>query len=421
MNKLKNIFLYSGEKYLIVISSFITTVILSRKISPDIFGNIILLQSFVILFSIVTLLSMDSIFIKSLSINKTVSTERTILFLKIFFSILAFIIYLFFIYLFEFKIDTNHAIILGLPILFSFSTYVEINLMASKKIYKLSTFNIIIYASIFIVKCVFLYYYQLNISLICLLLILDQIVSRIFVIFYGVLIEKNINKKVLKVYKTTVIKSLFFLKKGYPLIISSLFLVGYVRTNQIIIGYYLSPSDVTYFSLPIKIIDGISIIITTYVSAIFPYLVHDLKIKNSSDVALNYFGKIIQSGIILSVITYIFSEEIIYTIFGEQYGKSVPVMRIYSIAIIFNFIFIASGRWLIAKNKIKLAAQRNIYAFFFNLIFSLVMVPLIGINGAAIASLIAWFFSGYLIFLYSDKWLFLKITSSIIIFKVNVK
>ncbi|HCT6782845.1 TPA: polysaccharide biosynthesis C-terminal domain-containing protein, partial [Proteus mirabilis] len=81
--------------------------------------------------------------------------------------------------------------------------------------------------------------------------------------------------------------------------------------------------------------------------------------------------------------------------------------------------FISSGKWLIATDKIKLTAQRNILAFFINIVLSLVLVPLIGINGAAIASLIAWAIAGFFIFLMSDRWLFHKIVTSLICFRVK--
>ncbi|WP_337090721.1 polysaccharide biosynthesis C-terminal domain-containing protein [Proteus terrae] len=419
MNRLKNIFFYSGEKYLIVLVSFITTIILSRKIEPELFGSIILIQSIVIIFSIVTLLSMDSIFIKELTVNKTESTSKSIFFIKFSFSLTAFLLYLLFSYFFSSNLNYISIIILGLPILFTASTYVDILLMAEKKIYRLSSINIILLSFNGIIKCLILQFFDLSSPQICFLLVFDQIFSRAFVIFFGIYIEKLLYLELLKITKYTIYKGIFFLKKGLPLIISSIFLIGYVRSNQFIINYFLGPTELTYFSLPIKIIDGVSIIITTYVAAVFPYLVSNIKSKPINYAALQYFNNITKIGLLLSIIFYFFSEEIIFLLFGEQYYLSVTVMKIYSIAIFFNFIFISSGKWLIATDKIKLTARRNILAFFINIVLSLVLVPLIGINGAAIASLIAWAIAGFFIFLMSDRWLFHKIVTSLICFRVK--
>ncbi|HEK0791922.1 TPA: polysaccharide biosynthesis C-terminal domain-containing protein [Proteus mirabilis] len=419
MNRLKNIFFYSGEKYLIVLVSFITTIILSRKIEPELFGSIILIQSIVIIFSIVTLLSMDSIFIKELTVNKTKSTYKSIFFIKFSFSLTAFSLYLLFSYFFSSNLNYISIVVLGLPILFAASTYVDISLMAEKKIYRLSSINIILLVINGIIKCLILQFFDLSSLQICFLLVFDQIFSRAFVIFFGIYIEKLLYLELLKITKHTIYKSIFFLKKGLPLIISSIFLIGYVRSNQFIINYFLGPTELTYFSLPIKIIDGVSIIITTYVAAVFPYLVSNIKNKPINYAALQYFNSITKIGLLLSIIFYFSSEKIIFLLFGEQYYLSVTVMKIYSIAIFFNFIFISSGKWLIATDKIKLTAQRNILAFFINIVLSLVLVPLIGINGAAIASLIAWAIAGFFIFLMSDRWLFHKIVTSLICFRVK--
>ncbi|WP_337239543.1 oligosaccharide flippase family protein [Proteus faecis] len=419
MNKFKNIFFYSGEKYLIVLISFITTIILARKIEPELFGSIILIQSIVIMFSIVTLLSMDSIFIRELTINKTQSTYKSIFFIKFIFSLIAFSFYSLSSFFFNSNLNYISIIILGLPILFSASTYVDILLMAEKRIYKLSSINIILLVINGIIKCFILYFFNLSSQQICFLLVFDQVFSRAFVIFFGIYIEKSLHLELLKFTKYTICKALFFLRKGLPLIISSIFLIGYVRSNQFIINYFLGPIELTYFSLPIKIIDGVSIIITTYVAAIFPYLVSNIKNKSINYAVSQYFNNITKLGLLLSIIFYLFSEEIIFLLFGEQYYFSIKVMKIYSIAIFFNFIFVASGRWLIATNKIKLTAQRNILAFIINIVLSLILVPLIGINGAAIASLIAWAIAGFFIFLISDRWLFYRIAISLICFRVK--
>ncbi|EGQ7833811.1 oligosaccharide flippase family protein [Vibrio vulnificus] len=409
-NKVKNILWYSADKYIVVLMSFITTVILSRIVEPSLLGEIVLLQSLVILFNIVTLSAMDSVFIKKLT--ESGNYFKSVLLLKLVCAFSSFSLYFLYIFLFDSAIDLFSRAVIGIPLLLSFSTFVDVTLMQRKEIYKIAPKTLIIYIVFGFAKCGLLFGVDDLLS-ICILLVIDQIISRLFVILYGfkngilVLKSNKITREVLR-------DSFSLLNEGKYLVLSSFFLVGFVRTNQILVDLYLGSDELAFFSMPIKIVDGLTIIITTYVASVYPYLLSSIKNVGVEETALRYFSGITKVAIIIASLTFYFSDNVIYHIFGSAYSSSTPVLQIYSLAIIFNYIFIASGRWFIAMSEVNFVAIRNVVAFFLNLTFSAILIPKYGIQGAAYSSLIAWAFSGYLSCVLSknSRWLLVAIPKS---------
>ncbi|MGL6364346.1 oligosaccharide flippase family protein [Aeromonas veronii] len=207
--------------------------------------------------------------------------------------------------------------------------------------------------------------------------------------------------------------------EGKYLVLSSFFLIGFVRTNQMMVDNFLGSESLAYYSMPIKIVDGFTILITTYVSAIYPYLLSSIKGHGKSKAAEVYFGSIAKGGLVIAFFLYFFAEKIILTIFGEQYIESISVLKIYSIALFFNGLFISSGRWFIALEQQNFVAWRNFIAFSLNVLMSYILIPHYGIDGAALSALVSWSIAGYLSFMISNenRWLMIAIPKSI--FKFN--
>ncbi|MFS1953048.1 polysaccharide biosynthesis C-terminal domain-containing protein [Vibrio breoganii] len=413
-NKFRNIAWYSIDKYILVAMSFITTVVLARTIAPNLLGEIVLLQSLVILFSVVTLAALDSIVIKGIIESKY--CVGSVFMLKLSSAIISFFLYITYIFLSPNTISYEASFILGLPLLISFTTFIDVIMMANKDIHKLASKTCIIYLIAGAIKVYYLFFIEIDsLEFLCLLLVSDQLASRIFVCIYGIYNRyyNNIYASKIKIY---LILAFEVVMKGKYLLVSSFFLIGFVRTNQIIVNYYLGSQELAYFSMPIKIVDGLTIIITTYVSAIYPYLVSSLSKEDIKSTAIKYFGLVTKIGVTVSLLVYLLSENIILILFGNEYLSSIPVLKIYAVAVIFNYIYVATGRWFIALSEPNFVALRNFCAFVSNIALSLLLIPYFGIEGAATASMLSWMFSGYLILIFSKKnrWLLLYLPYSLI-------
>jgi O-antigen/teichoic acid export membrane protein len=98
------------------------------------------------------------------------------------------------------------------------------------------------------------------------------------------------------------------------------------------------------------------------------------------------------------------SNNIIKLLFGIQYQFAGNVLRIHIWASVFVFLGVATGRYLITENYTKISFLRTFMGGIVNVILNIILIPKFGINGAAIATVISYFISVFLIILFAKTY-----------------
>ena len=100
---------------------------------------------------------------------------------------------------------------------------------------------------------------------------------------------------------------------------------------------------------------------------------------------------------------YLFSEFFILYLFGNQYADSITVLKILALNSIFMSIHLVGSKWYFIEGLGKLALIRNILGIMINIYFNYLMIPKYGLKGAAISSLFAIIFIGYIFDIFNKK------------------
>ena len=82
---------------------------------------------------------------------------------------------------------------------------------------------------------------------------------------------------------------------------------------------------------------------------------------------------------------------IIQLLYGVQYLESVSALQIVVWYTTFSYLGSARNIWILAEGKQKYLWKINLFGAFANVILNVLLIPFIGINGAALASLITQF------------------------------
>jgi PST family polysaccharide transporter len=90
------------------------------------------------------------------------------------------------------------------------------------------------------------------------------------------------------------------------------------------------------------------------------------------------------------------STPIVTLLFGEKYAESGAVLAVHIWATIFVSLGVSSGKWLIIEELQLLALKRNVYGAVLNILLNYFLIPAYHAIGAAIASLLAYVLSYYL-------------------------
>jgi O-antigen/teichoic acid export membrane protein len=80
----------------------------------------------------------------------------------------------------------------------------------------------------------------------------------------------------------------------------------------------------------------------------------------------------------------------IYTLYKPEYASAAPVLSVHIWSGVFVFLGVASGQYLIVENYNKFTFIRTGFGAIVNIVLNLLLIPRMGMMGAAIATLIAY-------------------------------
>lgn len=188
------------------------------------------------------------------------------------------------------------------------------------------------------------------------------------------------------------------LSKSWPLAISGLAFILYIRIDQIMIGEMLGVSQVGIFSVALKFVEVSFFIPVILMSTFMPLLV-SLREKsidnyNAKMQSLYDIVSILGFSIILFII--IFGDLLIKYTFGMDYFDAILQLKIYSIVCLFYFLNSVSGRWYINENLQKVALFRNVLGLILAIILNILLIPEYGLTGASVSTVVSYIFSAYI-------------------------
>tara|TARA_B100001057_G_scaffold501097_1_gene620493 strand:+ start:2773 stop:4089 length:1317 start_codon:yes stop_codon:yes gene_type:complete len=233
-------------------------------------------------------------------------------------------------------------------------------------------------------------------------------------IFYCISLRKELLEILFSSFNKRVFKKIVLESYGYLFI--GILGVLFVRVDQLMVKYFLDFEQLGYFGLSVRFTDVLFLLPIIFAKTIFPVMIKKSKDKMAYE---TFLGKIFISAVwistILNLIILIFGYFLISKFFPDSnYVQSYYVLTIYIWALIpytFNQI---TYRWLMIKNKVKDNFVRLVFALIINVLLNYSLIPLMGIFGAAIATLLSFTLLSLLpdiIYPYSRKLFFTKIKS----------
>lgn len=195
------------------------------------------------------------------------------------------------------------------------------------------------------------------------------------------------------------------LSLSWPLIISGVALMLYMRIDQIMIGNILGNAAVGIYSVAVKMVEVWYFLPVAIVSSVFPKII---KAKSSSEEEYNnrlqfLYDVLVVISVSLAIFVTFASDYIIDFFYDHQYYASSGLIKIYAWISIFYFLSSASGRWYINEGLQKYALSRNILGLIVGIALNFILIPRYGIEGSVYATFIAFFCAGYLFDVLSVK------------------
>lgn len=195
------------------------------------------------------------------------------------------------------------------------------------------------------------------------------------------------------------------LTDSWPLLISGFVVYVYMEIDILMIKSFMGNAAVGHYSIAVRLTNIWNMAGIVICSSLFPAI---LNAKNTNqELYLTRFSSLLRLlvGISLFISLSVFTGGawFINTFFGEEYLLAIAPLNILVWTVIFVNLGIASQQWHIAEGLQKLLLIRTTIGAIVNLILNFLLIPRVGINGAAIATLVAQVCATYLSNSFSKK------------------
>ncbi len=188
------------------------------------------------------------------------------------------------------------------------------------------------------------------------------------------------------------------LKDSWPLMLSGIIISIYMKIDQVMIKEMIGIEAVGQYAAAARLSEAWYFIPMVLASSLFPAIINAK--KHSDKLYFSRLQKLYDSLVWLAIaiaipVTFM-SDWLINLLYGSQYSQAGGVLVIHIWTAIFVFLGVAFSRFLTTENWTRKAFYRTLLGAIFNICLNLVLIPLYGIKGAAVATLLGQFTANYI-------------------------
>lgn len=185
-------------------------------------------------------------------------------------------------------------------------------------------------------------------------------------------------------------RAISLLRGGWPLMTSSFLIVLYSRCDQIILGMYCNSAAVGSYSAAVRLVEVWYSLPLIVCGSVMPQL---LKLKEKSWPEYSarlqeLYNLMAIASLVVAILAMLFGKLTISIVFGNQYASAYPVLCIYIWSGLFVFVGIVGSQQMAYDGLAMIQLKRSFIGAVVNIILNLIIVPVYGAIGSAVATLI---------------------------------
>lgn len=195
------------------------------------------------------------------------------------------------------------------------------------------------------------------------------------------------------------------MRDSWPLLFSSMAIMIYMRIDQVMLGHMMGDSAVGIYTAALRISEVWYFVPLAIASSAAPII---LDSKKSSEVKSNrqyqaLYDFMVLLAIFVALPMTFLSGYVIEFLYGPNYSDSSVILGIHIWASVFVFLGVVSSNHFVSEGLQRHNLGRAILGMVVNICLNLVLIPIYGAIGAAIATVVAQMCSSLLFDGLSDK------------------
>ena len=383
-----------GERALRIAVSLFVGIYVARYLGPERFGLLSYALSFVGIFVALATLGLDEVVVRELI--KTPEQREKILgtsfLLKLVGTLLMWAAILVAIPLTENDLQTNILIIIiAFGTVFQAFNVIDLNFQAkvkSKYVVHAQFVQLIISSIVKIILVV----NEAPLIWFASVYSLDVIVLAMGLVFAYLYNGDNIFS-----WKWSFETSKYLLYDSWPLILAGVVISVYMKIDQVMIKEMLGAKEVGLYAAAVKLSEAWYFIPMAIASSLFPAIINAKVYQKEVyyQRLQKLYDLMVWIAIAIALPTTFLSTLVVEFLYGKEYLGSSSVLIIHIWTAVFVFLGVASSKYLLAENFIKKTFYRTFIGALLNIIMNYYLIGIIGIQGAAISTLVSHFFAAY--------------------------
>lgn len=390
-----------AEQIIKMFSSIFVSIYIARYLGPERYGVLSYVIAFVAVFYPIAQMGMSSILIRELvnfpdNKKKIMSTSFYLVVLSsIFVFLLVNILSLilnksdlikFFILIYSVGVLFKPFDIID----FSFQANFNVKFVTKAKSLSIILMSIVKLALIYF-NCsleFFIYAYALDFILLALFLCLTHFLKK----------EYNFFSR----WDSKIVKKLF--ASALPMMLASFSVVLYMKMDQLMIKSLLGNKELGLYSSSVKLYDSFLGFMLTLTMALLPMIIKLKTVSNKKykEGLIKLFSFVFWFNNAVALIVTLFKSYIVKLLYGNDYIESQYVLAIIFWSAGLSSVGSVTARYFTVENMEMKMFKRTLLSLLINLFLNYILIPIYGIEGSAVATIITLIFGNYL-FDYFDK------------------
>ena len=218
-------------------------------------------------------------------------------------------------------------------------------------------------------------------------LMLDQaVVALLFLIMYRWKIEW------FPFFSFTWTQAKKLMRDAWPLIFAGMVVSVYMKIDQVMLKEMLNTKAVGVYAAAVKLCEAWYFVPTAVIASLFPAVIEARKKSEPlyEERVQKLYDLMVWGSVAVAIPTTLLADWIILILYGADFQEAADVLRIYIWAGVFVSLGVASSKWLVAENLQRYSFYITALGAVLNIVCNFWFIPLYGIKGAALATIISY-------------------------------